>query len=449
MSRLTDLSKSLLETPLIQTPSLAALRQRANLRRQARRRKGMIVIASSVLGVGLVGTTIGVVVTNTPRTPVLSSQVTAFDALGPVKLLNREVTLSPKLDGWKLVSDRQTNVTTLPVNYSRSITYSHTSRNGEAFLTVTINQGEANPDFTTPPAAGIANAATQTVEVDGHRALLLALSNQSISKVPTIGKNGVRSITIIGRCGNNITSNPNATPFSPSNCQNANQAYSAEPQTVLQWKLTPLLGVQLVGLNLGPQSLENIASAIVIHPSLDNCMPGGNPIRSGQCAPGTIASPPVTTPQVPIGGIELAYGTASHKPWVLSASQSPSNPWMELVYANAVVTLGSSSSPATMANWDNASNGQTFFSGRVPSWVTSVRVSGPSNQTTALLPTALKGWRYFILPMGVTKASCNGACAEPISATFYEGTTVVGHIRLATTETTFGGFKLRQPNGPS
>jgi hypothetical protein len=99
-----------------------------------------------------------------------------------------------------------------------------------------------------------------------------------------------------------------------------------------------------------------------------------------------------------------------------------------------------------MVNWDNASNGETFFSGSVPSWVTSLTVSGPSEQQTALLPAVLNGWRFFIVPMGIATASCKAVCYEPISATFYDGTTVVGHVRMATTETSFGGFKLKRPN---
>ncbi len=458
MSRLTDLTGSLLETPLVETPSLVSLRQRADHRRRARRRHGLIAVASAIVVASLAGTTIHLIGPKALTTPSLSAQVTAFDTPGPAHLLNKEVTLSPLFNGWKLISDRQTNVITRPANYSRSITYANTSTSGSASLTVTINQGVINPDFVTPPPGGIANASTQTVTVDGHPALLLQVSDQNTSVIPTKAANGTQSITIVGDvCTNTNTS---AGTNHPSTCAaTAGPVHLGSPdspaptpssgrirQLVLQWKLSPLLGVQVVGSGLSVPEIEALASGLAIRPKLDNCMPGGHPIQTGQCAPGVVASPPITTPQIPIGGTELAYGTVAHQPWVLSASEGPGGPWMELVYANAVVTSSGSSLPMNTVNWDNASNGETFFSGSVPSWVTSLTVSGPSKQRTALLPTVLNGWRFFILPMGIATTSCKAVCYEPITATFYDGTNVVGHVRLMTTESSFGGFKLDQPS---
>ena len=458
MSRLTDLTGSLLETPLVETPSFASLRERADRRRRDRHRRGLIVAAIVILGSGLVGTTIHLIGANTPKAPSLSSQVTAFDTPGPAHLLNGEVTLSPLPAGWKLVSDRQTNVTTRPANYARSITYADTSTNSGASFTVTINQGVINPDFVTPPSGGIANASTQTVTVDGHRALLMQVSNRSVFTISAKKADGTQTITVVGgvcanRNASTSTSQPSqcaamdgiahlGSPNSPAPTPSSGHA----PQLVLQWHLSPLLGVQMGSSGLSAPELEAFASALVIRPSLDNCMPGGNPIDTGQCAPGVIASPPITTPQIPVGGTELAYGTVAHQPWVLSASENSGDPWMELVYANAVVTSSGSSQPTTLVNWDNASNGETFFSGSVPSWVTSLTISGPSEQQTALLPAVLNGWRFFIVPMGFATTSCKAVCYEPIVATFYDGSTVVGHVRMATTETSFGGFKLKRPN---
>ena len=461
MSRLTDLTGSLLETPLVETPSFASLRERADRRRRDRHRSGLIVAAVAIVGAGLLGSNIHLIGANTPKAPSLSSQVTAFDSPGPAHLLNGEVTLSPLPAGWKLLSDRQTNVTTRPANYTRSITYADTSANSGASLTVIINQGVDNPDFVTPPPGGIANASTQTMTVDGHQALLLRVSNRLVSTVTAKNADGTQSITINSSsiCSSTNTNTSASTSY-PSQCAamvgiahigSPNSPAPAPssghaPQLVLQWQLSPLLGVQMLGSGVSAPELEAFASALVIRPSLDNCMPGGNPIDTGQCAPGVIASPPISTPLIPIGGTELAYGTVAHQPWVLSASENFADPWMELVYANAVVTSSGSSQPMTMANWDNASNGETFFSGSVPSWVTSLSVSGPSEQQTALLPAVLNGWRFFIVPMGIATASCNAVCYEPIVATFYDGATIVGHLRIATTETSFGGFKLKQPN---
>ncbi len=457
MSRLTDLTGSLLETPLVETPSFASLRERADRRRRDRHRSGLIVAAVAIVGAGLLGSNIHLIGANTPKAPSLSSQVTAFDSPGPAHLLNGEVTLSPLPAGWKLLSDRQTNVTTRPANYTRSITYADTSANSGASLTVIINQGVDNPDFVTPPPGGIANASVQTVTVDGHQALLLRVSNRSVFTVSAKKADGTQTITIVG--GACAKTNASASTNQPSQCaamKGLPQLGSLNgpaptpssghaPQLVLQWQLSPLLGVQMGSSGLSVPELEAFASELVIRPSLDNCMPGGSPIDTGQCAPGVIASPPITTPQIPIGGTELAYGTIAHQPWVLSASENSGNSWMELVYANEVVTSSGSSRPTTMVNWDNASNGETFFSGSVPSWVTSLTVSGPSEQRTALLPAVLNGWRFFIIPMGIATASCNAVCYEPIAATFYDGTTVVGHVRIATTEASFGGFKLKRP----
>ncbi len=443
MSRLTQLTKSLLEVPLAEAPSISTLSQRANRRRIDRRRRGFIFAAIAVLGVAISGTTFELNKGSSANAPLISAQVTAFVNPGPPHLLNGEVSLGPQLSGWRLISDRQTNISTTPANYSSAITYENDSTtNGKSF-TITINQGAVNPDFVTPPAGGIANATMDQVTVKGQKALLLQISNQ-ISYTSVKGPNGTQSITFSGACSDAIPTNSVGAPLT-NQCQGTTQPNHKGPNTILQWKLSPILGVQLVGFNLSPVEIQDIASALVINPSLDNCMPDGNPIHSGQCAPGIIASPPINTPQVPIGGTELAYGTVQNQPWVFSASVSASNSWMEVVYGNTVVTSSGSTKPMATVNWDNASNGETFLSGTVPSWVTSVSVSGPSNQTTALLPTTLDGWSFFVLPMGVATAPCNGVCSEPITATFYDGSTVVGHATMATTETSYGGFKLTQP----
>ncbi len=443
MSRLTDLTESLLEVPLAEPPSISTLSQRADRRRVEHRRRGFAFAAIAVMGVAIIGTAFEQTVGAHSSTPLLSAQVTAFTDPGPPHPLNGEVSLGPQLSGWKLISDRQTNISSTPANYSRSITYENDSTGSGKLFTITINQGTVNPDFTTPPPGGIANATIRQVTVDGNRALLMQISNE-ISYTPVKGPNGTRSITLSGACTDATATNSMAST-SVSPCNGITQSSRKDPNTILQWQLSPILGVQLVGFNLSPTEIQAIASALVINPALDDCMPGGTPIHSGQCAPGIIASPPITTPQVPIGGTELAYGTAKNQPWVFSASVSSSNSWMEVVYGNAVVTSSGSTKPMATVNWDNASNGETFLSGTVPSWVTSVSVAGPSNQTTALLPTTLDGWRYFILPMGVATAPCNGVCSEPITVTFYHGSTMVGHASMATTETSYGGFKLSQP----
>ncbi len=57
MSRLTELTKCLLEVPLAEAPSISTLSQRANRRRIDRRRRGFIFGAIAVLGVAISGTT--------------------------------------------------------------------------------------------------------------------------------------------------------------------------------------------------------------------------------------------------------------------------------------------------------------------------------------------------------------------------------------------------------
>ncbi len=443
VSRLDDLVVELQQVELASAPSVAELRSR--IRTRSRRRRGV------ALGVaGVVAGAVGLISAHGDGspTPTLSSQVTAFVSSGPPHLLNHAINFSYLPSGFRLLSDRQTSVVTEPASYSRSITYGGQVGTERASFTFTLTQGILNPDFTSPPPGGIANAKLSVRAVNGQTALMEVLSSAPVVTKGVGFVDGRRTTTIDVVCPGSSASTyckgDRTSQVGPPGLFNSTGS-TVTPQIVLQWRMSPTVGLQLDGSGISASRLIDIADGIRIDMARQSCISDGKALEGGLCSPGIHASPPINTPMVPLGGTELAYGTVSGSPWVFSAAVEPGNAWMEIVYADQVVTASGSNLARASLNWDNAPNGQEFVSGMVPSWVTSVSVKlARKSETSLVLPSSISGWHFFVLPMGKTTSSCNGVCNDPISVLFYKGSTVVGKADMSTTETSWGGIPLKE-----
>ncbi len=456
MSRLSRMAIPLIEHPLAPAPPVECLQ-----RRSRRRRRRQLSATTSVLV--MIGLLIGIALwpSNAKQLPGLSARVVAFTSSGPPHLLNRAVAFGFLPTGMHLASDRQTNRLTKPVNYLRSITFDGRGPNGPITFTLDINQGQLNPDFTTlPPAGSISNAVGSLTTVQGHRALVFDISEKPTATITHGMYMGHRTTAIscsgpIGTAGKTLPSPCNQLLTEPApgppglypEQAAATPAATARPHLSVQWKDGSDLGFQIDSNGLSLAQLIDVAQGIVYRPALGSCILNGKPLDTGLCAPGIHSSPPSNTPLVPEGGTELAYGAVAGKPWVFSAAIEPGNTWEEIVYGKTVVTASGSTVPSTTLNWDAALNGETFLSGMVPDWITSVVATtrGALPARSAVLPTKIGHWAFFVMPMGKATVACNPICQLPVRLTFYDGSYEAGHSGALTTESSSAGFTLGQP----
>ena len=427
------------------------------LRHRVRCRHRRHRVGAGALSVVLAGIVAGLVLQPTaPPAVGLSTQVTAFTASGPPHLLNQAVRFGHLPPAMHLASDRQTNTLISPASYTRSITYTGQGPSGAESFTMTVTDSTVNPVFTSPPrkTGGISSATSTTVQ--GHRALAMTLVTTpqvtvthgtshgrpftSYSITGYCPTSGMKSCTVQLPGGGTFTMPPTTGPPVPP------ASTTVQPTVMLQWPEGTDLGFVIDASGLSVAQVEQIADGVTYDPAIGNCIVAGHDTTTGLCSPGVHSSPPVTTPEVPAGGTELAYGTTAGQPWVFSAAIEPGNAWTSLVFEHTEVSGSGSSSPATAMSWDSAPDGENFLSGMVPDWVTSLSATSDGRtERSAVLPTHIGHWAYYVLPMGRATGSCNGSCPIPVHVTFYDGTTPVGHTSLSTTASSYSGFALRQP----
>ena len=402
------------------------IRSRAK-RRKVRRRGFLSVGAFLVLlaGVGF-GTESG----NAGKLGTV--QFTSFKTPGPPHLLNSEVEFGHLPLGLTLVSDEQDNRVTTPVDYQRSIVYEGGTTSAPKQLSFSIEQTQGNALPSKLPSSNSFERYSFTA-VNGHKALeatsfdhvsgTVSYSYAGGQKHESISCEGPVNapkdqIDPICRSAFNSANSINVGPSMPNMVAPSN----IYPVVSLQWIARPTVSFTLIGRGISQATLEKIAGGISYNPSVGNCIVGNRYLTSNWCAPGIKGSPPIDSPLVPAGGVELASGVAAGHSWALSANLQKGNVWVDLGYSGQFSSGGKwfgSTTARTTVEMTTADNGQSFLFGMVPDYVTEFQASPVGGTTTKMgvLPARLGGWAFFILPLGKT--------SKPVQLSLYSRNGVV------------------------
>ena len=392
---------------------LEEIRSRAK-RRKARRRGFLSVTAFMVLLAG-----IGFAMESGNTDKLGTVQFTSFKTPGPPHLLNHEVSLGYLPAGFALVSDEQDNRVTAPADYQRTIVYEGGTQSAPQQVSLSIEQTQENGLPSKLPSSNSSEEYSFSV-VDGHKALVVTAFDHVSGTVSYSYAGGQKHETITCEGPANAPRNQidpicrsafnsaNSRDIGPS-LPNVAAPSNIYPIVSLKWIVSPTVSFTLVGRGLSRATLDKIAGGISYNPSVGNCIVANRYLSSKGCAPGVKGSPPVDSPLVPAGGVELASGVAAGHSWALSADLQKGNVWVDLGYSGQFSSGGKwfgSTAAATTVDMTTADNGQSFLFGMVPDYVTEFQASVVGGATTKMgvLPAKLDGWAFFVLPLGKESA---------------------------------------------